>query len=80
MARRRGRLVSVKCPVCEQSHKMQSQFWLYRALGVWYGYVTYVFCTTRGQGLYKLYDENYKYICWQQNTRNDIPDYEDIPF
>lgn len=80
MARMRKRFSSVWCPLCEGMHEVDRRNCLYRAYGVWNGLITLLWCPVREQSIYKLYGEDYRYVGWQQNTRSDIPDYEDIPF
>lgn len=80
MARKRGKTYSVKCPLCASRHHVSGSVWLYKTPLLWAGYITFVWCDERHTSFYKLYDENFRYVCWQQNTRSEVPDYQDIPF
>lgn len=80
MARRRERLNNVICPVCGSVHVVKEGRWLHKADAVWLGRITSFWCDALRCNILKLYGEDYRYVCWQQNARSEIPDYDEIPF
>jgi len=80
MARMRVEMVTVDCPMCGGKHEIPRRQMLVKRDKLWIGYVMNMWCDERGQQIVKLYDEQYHYVCWQQNLWEHIYDYEDIPF
>jgi hypothetical protein len=80
MARKRGKMVNFSCPACDGWHETPKRWMLVKRPELWLGYVANMWCYTRQMQIVKLYDENYKYVSWQQNLWASVPDNDDIPF
>lgn len=80
MARMRKSDNRVECPLCCCMHNTRRGWFLYKSTHLWVGRLTFLHCPVRDMSFYKFYDENYRYVMWQQNAWGNIPDYEDIPF